>query len=80
MEREQPRVFADFQNCDPSGCIRLSCTGTLHDLSEQGIRLHEGLVLRLYDDGLEADGTVHYSTDENRWVAAVDWDAIEELD
>ena len=74
----KPRVFADFQNSDPLGRIRLSCVGTIEDLARQGIQLHDGLQLQLYDDGLEAEGVVRYSNDEGRWVAVIDWDAVVE--
>lgn len=76
----KPRVFADFQNSDPLGRIRLSCVGTVEDLARQGIQLCDGLQLHLYDDGLEADGVVRYSNDEGRWVAVIDWDAVVETD
>jgi hypothetical protein len=81
----KPRVYADFHNSDARGRLRLNCTGTIEDLSAQGIELREGLALTLYSDDadqngnldeLVADGTVSYSADEGCWVAAVDWDAI----
>lgn len=42
--------------------------------------MRDGLELLLFDDGLEAEGVVRYSSDEDRWVAVIDWDAIVETD
>ncbi|WP_414624931.1 hypothetical protein [Calothrix sp. CCY 0018] len=72
------RVFADFHNADTEGRLRLNCTGTIEDLARQKIRLSDGLQLIFYSEDLEADGVVQYSTEENVWVAVIDWDEIRE--
>lgn len=71
-----PLLFADFNNGDPQGRLRLNCAGTMHDLSNQGIQLVPGLAVVLSDDELEADGIVQFSEDESIWVAAIDWNRI----
>lgn len=80
-----PRIFADFNNADPQGRVRLNCVGTVQDLSRQQVQLQEGIELLLYcDDGNEngqevqliADGTVAYSQAEQGWVAVIDWQKI----
>ncbi len=73
-----PRVYADFHNADAQGRLRLNCVGTVEDLAHQQILLHDGLLLRLYSEELVVEGQVQYSTDENLWVAVIDWDAIRE--
>jgi hypothetical protein len=76
-EREPVRLFADFQNGDKNGRIRLNTCGTQRDLSALAINLYDGMRVRL-DDGEEfvADGIVrHYDTEG--WVAEIDWNAIE---
>mgnify|MGYP003390310368 CR=1 FL=1 len=75
-----PRVFADFQNADPQGRLRLNCVGTIEDLAKQKIELHAGLGLTLYSEELEADGSVEFSDDEKLWVAAIDWNAMHSLE
>ncbi len=79
------RVYADFQNLDDCNRLKLTCAGTVHDLTRQGIQLHEGLVLTLYTDDandqgeadeLRVEGIVHYNHDEHCWVAAIDWSAL----
>lgn len=80
-----PRVYADFNNADARGRLRLNCVGTIKDLARQQVELREGLSLALYsDDGddhgradeLRADGVVTYSAEEQCWVAAIRWDAV----
>ena len=71
-----PKVFADFHNADAKGRLRLNCIGTVEDLSQQQIVLRDGLSLTLYSEELEVEGVVQYSTDENVWVAVIDWNAI----
>jgi hypothetical protein len=80
-----PRVYADFNNLDDYNRLRLTCAGTIADLSRQGIELREGLTLTFYmddadDEGkpdeLLAEGVVHYHAEEKAWVATVDWSAV----
>jgi hypothetical protein len=75
---EKPRVFVDFHNADVESRLRLNCTGTLTDLANQKIRLQDGEKLTLYSEDLEVEGIVKYSTEENLWVAVIDWDKIVE--
>ena len=71
-----PVIYADFNNADARGCLRLNCIGTIEDLSRQGIQLLEGLQVILHDEELEADGEAHYSPEEKVWVARIDWDRL----
>jgi hypothetical protein len=82
---QQPKIYADFNNADPAGRIRLNCVGTQQDLSRHKIVLEEGLSITLYADDvdesgnvdeLRATGIVQHSSDEQIWVAVIDWSAI----
>jgi hypothetical protein len=82
----KPRIYADFQNADTRGHLRLNCIGTMEDLARQQIELREGLLLTLYSDDLDdkgqldelmVDGIVSFSRDEHCWVAAIDWASIQ---
>lgn len=75
-----PRVFADFHNADVQGRLRLDCIGTVEDLARQNIELHDEQLLTLYSEDLEVEGVVQYSTEEKLWVAAIDWNAIKQLE
>jgi hypothetical protein len=80
-----PRVYADFQNADAEGRLRLNCVGTTKDLARKHVVLRPGTILTLYSDDadekgtsddLEVSGVVEYSEAEQCWVARVDWKAI----
>ena len=71
-----PSIYADFNNADSRGCLRLNCVGTIQDLSRQGIRLHEGLKIVVHDEELEADGEAHFSAEEKVWVATINWERV----
>lgn len=80
-----PRVYADFQNADQKGRLRLNCNGTRSDLASHQIELKSGLVLDIYADDLDKDGqpdnlqvtgVVEFSAEEQIWVARIDWSAI----
>lgn len=73
------RVFADFHNADVKGRVRLNCAGTEADLKRHGIELQDGQSLIIYSEELEVEGVVHYSEEEKLWTAAIDWDAIREV-
>jgi hypothetical protein len=81
----KPKIYVDFHNADSQGRIRLNCVGTLEDLAQQQVQLHEGLALGLYSDDLDSagqlnellvDGIATFSQDEHCWVATIDWAAI----
>jgi hypothetical protein len=82
-----PRVFADFQNADEQGRLRLNCIGTIaslapeaiEDLSRQGTQLIPGGKLLIYSEELEADAVIEYSDQEKIWVASIDWEQIREV-
>jgi hypothetical protein len=76
----RPKVFADFHNADAQGRLRLNCIGTVEDLAQQHIVLRDGLPLTCYSEELEVEGVVQYSTDENVWVAVIDWGAIRTME
>jgi hypothetical protein len=70
-----PKIFADFNNADTEGRIRLNTNGSLRDIAN--IQLYNGLEVILNDaDELEATGIIEFSQTENIWVAKIDWDNI----
>ncbi len=75
-----PRVYADLHNADAEGRLRLNCIGTVEDLARQQVTLQDGIHLALYSEDLEVEGEVLYSSEEHLWVAAIDWDAIVEVE
>lgn len=75
-----PRIFADFHNADEQSRLRLSCVGTIEDLSRQNIKLQNGQLLTIYSEELEVDGVVQYSEEESLWVAVIDWQQIRRVE
>ncbi|MBE9103946.1 hypothetical protein IQ229_02995 [Nostoc cf. edaphicum LEGE 07299] len=75
-----PRVFADFQNADAEGRLRLNSIGTIEDLANQSIELGDGQLLTVYSEDLEVDGVVQFSEEEKLWVAAIDWHRIRQVE
>lgn len=74
-----PSIYADFNNADPQGRLRLNCAGTVQDLGRQGLQLRVGLKVLVHDEELEAEGEVGYSVDEQIWVARIDWSAVRQI-
>ena len=84
-ESELPYVYADFQNADSQGRLRLNCVGTVNDLARQQVQLREGLGVMVYCEDADengrparliAEGMVSYSQEEQCWVAHIDWNQI----
>ena len=72
------RIYADFNNADAQGRLRLNTNGTIADLNRFGISLFHGLSLELSDGELLACGNVEYSESESIWVAVIDWKNVVE--
>jgi hypothetical protein len=72
----KPTIFADFNNADARGRLRLNTVGTIRDLAEQGLELYDGLTLTVHDEELQVDGRVCFSPEENLWVAVIDWGQV----
>jgi len=73
-----PWIWADFNNVDQHGRVRLSVAGALSDIAAQHIALYDGLRVVLSDDEVCTEGTVRVSHDEG-WVAEIDWDRFVEV-
>lgn len=70
-----PIIFADFNNADEGGRVRLNCNGTIEDIQRLEIELKEGMQMILYDDeALKTIGIVKYSEKESIWVAEINRD------
>ena len=70
-----PKIFADFNNADKNGKVRLNTSGSLKDIQRLQIDLKEGMEILLDDqDGLVTMGQLGYSEEEKIWVAEINWD------
>lgn len=69
-------LYADFNNADPAGRVRLNGAGSLRDLARLGLRLEDGMRVTVHDEELAADGEVAYSREEGVWVVRIDWTLV----
>lgn len=65
------KVFADFNNRDREGCLRLSLKGTMDDLASLGVSLSEGMLLEASDGDLWAVLRVRAPGSEGIWRGEV---------
>jgi hypothetical protein len=74
-----PKIFADFNNADEKGRVRLNTNGSINDL--KSIILRRGLPILLDDtDGLTCEAILEFSDEENMWVAVINWNDIQHYD
>jgi len=71
-----PKIYADFNNADNKGRLRLIVQGSVSDITTQNLKLKSGMPVIVYDDDLSADAEVIFSDEENIWVAKIDWSKI----
>lgn len=76
--KQMTTIYADFNNRN-GDALSLSCNGTKADLERLGIRLQEGLPLRVSDGDLAAQGKVRWAAARQEWVIDIDWDTMEDL-
>ena len=60
-------IFADFNNRDVDGLLRLNTVGTINDLATQAISLEDGLRLMVSDGDLTAEIVVRSPGREGVW-------------
>jgi hypothetical protein len=71
--RERPRIYADFNNADLDGRLRLSVAGAAADLENFHPPLKSGAEITVYDEEHEADAVLEFSAREGIWVARIEW-------
>ena len=76
----KPTIFADFQNADEQGRIRLNTRGAQRDIEQLSPALTAGMSLTFSDGELEVDGEAEFSEEEHVWVARIDWSKIRYLE
>jgi hypothetical protein len=72
------RIYADFQNTDPRGRIRLNTVGSQLDLEGEELELRDGLELVVYSEDLEAHGVARV-LDEGGWGVEINWSEVTDL-
>ena len=71
------KIYADFNNADNKGRLRLTINGSEEDIGVQELKLFNGMKIIVYDDDeLTANAEVVFSEEEKIWVAIIDWEKI----
>jgi hypothetical protein len=70
-------IFADFNNLDEDGYIRLNTAGTLEDIRAASIQLKDGLRLVVSDGDLTAEVLVREPGRERVWRAQIVSDPVD---
>lgn len=71
-----PFVYADFQNADSEGYVRLNTEGTRASIEGAALALSEGLKLCLTDGELQTEAIVIGPGCEGIWRAKIDWNDL----
>jgi hypothetical protein len=79
MVNDPSMVYADFNNVDEQGRLRLNVQGALRDIEHQALALHDGMAIDVSDGELSASGIVRFSAHERIWVVELDWSKVEDL-
>jgi hypothetical protein len=80
MNQKIDLIYADFNNRDSSGRLRLNTNGTLRNLKEKNIRLVRNMTLKVSDGDLIVEGIVGFSNTEDIWVIEIDSQNIKEVE
>ena len=70
------RLYADFNNMDEMGRLRLNTFGTKKDLELLGLSLTTGSLFTLYMEDVEVEARVVF---DNEWLAVVDMSTLWEV-
>lgn len=60
-------IFADFNNMDSEGYLRLNLIGTIQDMDEEGFTFLDGLTIQVSDGDLVGTIIVVHPGEEKIW-------------
>jgi len=67
-----PKIYADFNNADRHGRLRLAIHGSEEDIKAQKLKMFNGMKIIVHDDDeLSANAEVIFSEEEKIWVAKI---------
>lgn len=79
MSENPISIYADFNNADAAGRLRLNATGSLRDLERLPESPVDGQAVTVVSEDLRVEGIMRFSVEEDIWVAEIDWNAIVEI-
>ena len=79
MSENPISIYADFNNADTAGRLRLNTAGSLRDLERLPAVQVNGQVVTVVSEDLRVEGIMRFSIEEEIWVAEIDWNAVVEI-
>jgi hypothetical protein len=70
------RIYADFNNCEEDGKVRLNSRGSLDDLSQVKNKIRSSMLVWIYDEELEVETELQYSQKWKIWLGEPNWSTI----
>lgn len=74
------RIYADFNNCEEGGKVRLNTNGSLNDLSQVKGKIEQGMFVWLYDEEFEVLTKLEYHPKWKIWLGEPNWSTIRYFD
>ena len=74
------RIYADFNNCEENGKVRLNTNGSLGDLFRVKKQIHAGMPVWLYDEEFEVESKLEYDKKWKIWMGDPHWSTIRYFD
>ena len=71
------RIYADFNNCEEDGKVRLNTNGSLNDLCKAKTRIRTGMWVWLYDEDFEVESKLEYHQKWQIWLGEPNWSTIQ---
>lgn len=70
------RIYADFNNSEKNGKVRLNTNGSLSDLFKVKHKIHRDMVVWLYDEEFEVETKLEYDEKWKVWLGEPDWSTL----
>lgn len=69
-------IYADFNNCEENGNVRLNTNGSLNDLFRMKSKIHTGMFAWLYDEEFKVEAKLEYDGKWKIWLGEPNWSTI----
>lgn len=69
-------IYADFNNCEENGKVRLNTNGSLSDLFQVKNKIHPDMLVWLYDEEFEVETKLEYDRQWQLWLGEPNWSTI----
>jgi hypothetical protein len=70
------RIYADINNCEENGKVRLNTHGSLSNLFKREKKIHTGMLVWLHDEEFEVESKLEYDQKWKIWLGEPNWSTI----